>query len=156
MIVTLDDLAAVRTRHMDRKLVLTSGTFDLFHVGHLTYLKHVKTYGDVLVVLLSSDRRIKARKGSTRPIISEHERAEILDALEIVDYVLIDPATHGPDEIDPVHADIVARLRPDMYVTDGLDIRFAKLLPPAKIAILPRSNVATSTTDIIQHIKNSA
>ena len=92
MIISLDDLASIRERHLGQKIALTSGTFDLLHVGHLDYLEKVKQHGEIVVVLLSGDARVKARKGPSRPIISERERARILDSLKVVDYVFIDPS----------------------------------------------------------------
>ena len=93
MIIDKDKLKDIRQKHKDKKIVLTTGTFDLFHVGHLNYLKNVKSYGDVMIVLLSGDLRVKSRKGQKRPIIPEYQRALILDAIRYVDYVLIDPST---------------------------------------------------------------
>jgi len=153
MIVTLDGLSRIRAQYQGRKIVLTSGTFDLLHVGHLHYLEEVKKYGDVVVVLLSSDARVKARKGPRRPIISEDDRAHMLDALKVVDYVLIDPSKL-PDQTDPVHTEIVARLQPDFYVTDGEDPRFWTIMNKSKLAVLPRANGGkhASTSAIIEHI----
>jgi rfaE bifunctional protein nucleotidyltransferase chain/domain len=154
MIITLDELADIRQRHKGQKIVLTSGTFDLLHVGHLKYLEQVKQYGDILVVMLSGDRRTKARKGTKRPIIPENDRASILDALKVVDYVFIDPSKLDPDDIDPVHAEILQLLRPDFYVTDGPDPRFVNLLDQSKFIILYRAEGGThaSTSAIIAHI----
>src|SRR5208282_250600 len=100
MIITFDELASARQRHSNQKLVLTSGTFDLFHVGHLNYLEKVKQYGDVLVIMLSGDNRIRSRKGPKRPIIPENDRARILDALKVVNYVFIDPSRLDPEDVD--------------------------------------------------------
>ena len=152
MIVTIEALASIRKRHADQKLVLTSGTFDLFHVGHLNYLEHVKQYGDVLVVLLSGDNRVKARKGSSRPIIPEDDRARILDSLKIVNYVFIDPSKLGPHETDPIHAEILRELQPDFYVTDGPDPRFVNLMDESRFIVLERMKPNPSTTAIIEHI----
>ena len=154
MIVTIDDLISIRERHSNQKLVLTSGTFDLFHAGHLNYLKHVKKHSDVIIVLLSGDNRVKARKGSSRPIIPEADRAKILDSLKIVDYVFIDPSKLGPNETDPIHNDILQKLRPDFYVTDGPDPRFVNLMDKSKFIILERLNPYPSTTTIIENIRN--
>jgi cytidyltransferase-like protein len=156
MIVTLDDLSEVRQRHAGQKLVMTSGTFDLFHAGHLSYLEEVKALGEVMLVLLSGDGRVRARKGEGRPIIPENERARVLDALKIVDYVFIDPSLLGPDETDPVHADIVDRLQPDCYATDGPDPRFVKLIDSEKFIIVERSGQEQSTTAIIEKIVRHA
>lgn len=154
MIVELENLVDIRSKHSGEKIALTSGTFDLLHVGHLRYLEAVKTFGDIVVVMLSGDDRIKARKGPTRPIIPEHDRAQMLDALCIVDYVFIDPATSPPDQIDPVHADIINRLQPDVYATDGVDIRFVDILDESKQVIIPRAEGGdhASTSAIIAHI----
>lgn len=156
MIIKTEDLSDIRQKHKDQKIVLTSGTFDLLHVGHLRYLEAIKAYGDVVVVLLSGDDRIKARKGPKRPIIPQDDRAQMLDALKVVDYVLIDPSTSPPDETDPVHADIVAMLQPDIYATDGPDPRFWGVMDKSKLVVVPRSESDgyghASTSAIIEHI----
>ena len=154
MIIQPANLSNIRNQHKSEKIVLTSGTFDLLHVGHLRYLNAVKALGDIVVVMLSGDDRIKARKGPQRPIIPEGDRAQMLDALKIVDYVFIDPATSSPDEIDPVHAKIVAELQPDIYATDGPDPRFWNIMDNSKLVILPRSEGEghASTSAIIEHI----
>lgn len=162
MIVQLDNLVDIRSQHKNEKIVLTGGTFDMLHVGHKRYLKAVKALGDIVVVMMSGDARTKARKGPKRPIIPENDRAEMLDALKLVDYVFIDPATAPPNEIDPVHAEIVAKLQPDIYATDGPDPRFWDIMDDSKLVVitLERSdgypNVAghenASTSAIIKHI----
>lgn len=150
----MDDLPSIRQRHQKQKLVMTSGTFDLLHAGHLSYLTTVKKYGDVVLVLLSGDARVKARKGNKRPVISETDRANLLDGLKIVDYVLIDPSKLTPEETDPIHREILERLQPDYYVTDGADPRFYHLMPPTQFIITERSDVETSTSAIIERILN--
>ncbi len=153
MIIRLENLAEVRNQHKDEKIVLTSGTFDLLHVGHKHYLDTVKALGDIMVVMMSGDDRVKARKGDDRPIIPEGERAEMLDALKIVDYVFVDPATSPPDEIDPVHAEIVAQLQPDLYATDGEDPRFWNIMDPSHLQVVERTEGDVSTTSIIERIR---
>jgi D-glycero-beta-D-manno-heptose 1-phosphate adenylyltransferase len=155
MIISFNDLAFVRDQHSGQKLVLTSGTFDLFHAGHLGYLEQVKKYGDVVIVLLSGDNRVKARKGVTRPVIPEQQRARILDALKIVDYVLIDPSKLGPEETDPIHTHILEKLQPEFYVTDGPDPRFVDVMDSSKYIVLDRMDPEPSTTSIIARIKAS-
>lgn len=152
MIITSVSLAEIRERHVNEKLVLTSGTFDLFHTGHLSYLEQVKSYGDIVVVMLSGDKRIKARKGDKRPIIGESDRARILDSLKVVSYVFIDPSEMPPESTDPVHAEILEKLLPDFYVTDGPDPRFYALMDRSQFIILDRMNPEPSTTSIIQRI----
>jgi rfaE bifunctional protein nucleotidyltransferase chain/domain len=162
MIVNLEDLAGIREKHKEEKIVLTGGTFDMLHVGHKRYLEAVKALGDIVVVMMSGDARTKARKGPKRPIIPENDRAEMLDSLKLVDYVFIDPATAQPDEIDPVHAEIVDKLQPDVYATDGPDPRFWDIMDESKLVVISqersdgypsmpgRENASTSA--IIRHI----
>jgi D-beta-D-heptose 7-phosphate kinase/D-beta-D-heptose 1-phosphate adenosyltransferase len=152
MIIAFDDITDIRNNHSDQKVVLTSGTFDLLHVGHLNYLEKVRKFGDVVVVLLSGDQRVKSRKGSKRPIINENDRARILDNLKIVDYVFVDPSKMRPDETDPIHAEILQKLNPDFYITDEPDPRFYDLMDKPKFIILDRMNPEPSTTSIINRI----
>jgi D-beta-D-heptose 7-phosphate kinase/D-beta-D-heptose 1-phosphate adenosyltransferase len=88
--------------------VFTNGVFDLLHAGHVRYLREARRLGDSLVVAVNSNRSVRAIKGPERPIVSEHERAEVLLALEAVDCVTIF------DEETP-HA-IVCLIQPDVLV----------------------------------------
>jgi len=72
-----------------KRLVLTNGCFDLLHVGHVRYLQAARALGDALAVALNSDASVRALKGEGRPINPEDDRAEVLAALECVDYVAI-------------------------------------------------------------------
>ena len=72
-----------------RRVVLANGCFDLFHVGHVRYLRESAGQGDVLIVALNSDSSVRALKGAGRPLLPQRERAEVLAAFEFVDYVTI-------------------------------------------------------------------
>jgi rfaE bifunctional protein nucleotidyltransferase chain/domain len=76
-----------------RTIVLANGCFDLFHVGHIRYLRAAKEKGDILVVALNSDASVQKLKGAGRPILPQNERAEILSSFWFVDYVIIFPET---------------------------------------------------------------
>lgn len=153
MIISEPDLPGIRARHADQKIVLTSGSFDLFHIGHLRYLETVKLYGEIMVVLVSGDARIKHRKGPQRPIIPEADRAAIVDALKIADYVLIDPGYNTADKTDPLYAKILEDLRPEVYATDGPDRRFFELEGHnTEMKVVPRTAAETSTSAIIKKI----
>ncbi len=78
-----------RLRHEGRRIAFANGCFDLLHVGHVRYLEGAKRCGDVLVVGVNSDRTVAALKGEGRPIIPAEGRAELVAALESVDYVVI-------------------------------------------------------------------
>jgi rfaE bifunctional protein nucleotidyltransferase chain/domain len=78
-----------RLRQEHRRIVFANGCFDILHVGHVRYLEEAKRCGDVLVVGVNSDRAVAALKGEGRPILPEAGRAELVAALESVDYVVI-------------------------------------------------------------------
>jgi D-beta-D-heptose 7-phosphate kinase / D-beta-D-heptose 1-phosphate adenosyltransferase len=72
-----------------KKIVFTNGCFDILHVGHICLLESAKSFGDVLIVGLNSDKSVSALKGKQRPLNTQADRAYILAALEVVDYVVI-------------------------------------------------------------------
>jgi D-glycero-beta-D-manno-heptose 1-phosphate adenylyltransferase len=78
-----------RLRREGRRVVFANGCFDILHVGHVRYLEEARRCGDVLVAGVNSDRAVAALKGKGRPIIPEGGRAELVAALESVDYVVI-------------------------------------------------------------------
>ena len=90
------------------RVVFTNGVFDLLHLGHLRYLRQARRLGDLLVVGLNSDTSARRLKGPARPLVPEDERAELLAALDCVDYVTI----FGEDTAEAT----VALLTPDVYV----------------------------------------
>lgn len=81
-----------------RKLVVVGGCFDILHTGHVMFLEEAKKQGETLIVLLESDESIKRRKGNTRPINMQHDRAYILASLTSVDFVFLLPnSMHDSD-----------------------------------------------------------
>ncbi len=78
-----------RLRAEGRRIAFANGCFDILHVGHVRYLEEARACGDVLVVGVNSDRAVGALKGKGRPILPEEGRAELVAALEAVDYVVI-------------------------------------------------------------------
>lgn len=96
-------------RGAGQRIVFTNGVFDILHPGHVRYLAEARRLGDVLIVGVNSDRSARAQgKGPDRPIHPEHERAEVLDALAVVDGVVVF------DEDTP--HDIIAVVQPDVLV----------------------------------------
>jgi rfaE bifunctional protein nucleotidyltransferase chain/domain len=108
---TARELAAIREQLAQRggKLVFTNGCFDLLHVGHVRYLQDARKLGDALVVALNDDASVAALKGSGRPINSEADRAEILAALNCVDYVVIFQGERVTDLLRTVVPQIYAK-----------------------------------------------
>jgi len=91
-----------------KTIVLANGCFDLFHVGHIRYLRAAKAKGDILVVALNSDSSVQKLKGKGRPILPQKERAEILAAFSFVDYVTIFN--------EPMVTKVLLALKPDIHV----------------------------------------
>jgi D-glycero-beta-D-manno-heptose 1-phosphate adenylyltransferase len=98
-------------KRQGKTVVFTNGCFDLLHPGHTRYLTEARKLGDVLVVAVNSDRSIRALKGPARPIFPENERAEILAALTMVDYVTVF------DDLTPLK--LIARMLPQVLVKGG-------------------------------------
>ena len=73
----------------NKRIVFTNGCFDLLHAGHISFLETAKSFGDVLILGLNSDRSVTSLKGKERPINIQKDRAYLLAALEVVDYVVI-------------------------------------------------------------------
>jgi D-beta-D-heptose 7-phosphate kinase/D-beta-D-heptose 1-phosphate adenosyltransferase len=133
------------------KIVFTNGCFDILHPGHLHLLRESKALGDSLIVAVNSDRSVKQIKGPTRPFISEAGRAELIGALEMVDYVILF------DEPDPRR--LLAALKPDVLVKGG-DYGRATVVGAdiverngGTIAIIPFLE-GFSTTGIIERARN--
>ena len=85
-----DLVSVVRAeRAAGRTIAFANGCFDLLHVGHVRYLAGAKAQGDRLVVAVNDDGSVSALKGPGRPILSGTDRAELVAALESVDYVVL-------------------------------------------------------------------
>ena len=150
-VLSLEELLPIRERFKaeGKTLVLTNGHFDLLHVGHVRCLQQAKRLGDVLVVGLNSDASTRALKGAGRPLVPQEERAEVLAALECVDFVVIFEERTAER--------LVAALKPEVYVKGG-DWTLENL-PEAKavaecggrVEILPQVP-GRSTTEIIKTI----
>jgi len=96
-----------RLQKQKKKIVALNGSFDILHLGHIKLLQEAKAQGDILIVLLNSDRSVKSYKGTGRPINSQKQRADVLSSLEYVDYITIF------DEITPKK--VLEKIRPDIY-----------------------------------------
>ena len=132
-----------------KSVVTTNGCFDILHVGHVRYLQKTKSFADVSIVLLNSDKSVRSIKGPERPINNENDRAEILCALSCVDYVVMF------DEDSP--RNLLDEIKPDVY-TKGADYTM-DTLPEADIMRKNGTKVefisfveGKSTTNIINKI----
>jgi D-beta-D-heptose 7-phosphate kinase/D-beta-D-heptose 1-phosphate adenosyltransferase len=96
-----------RLRARGQRVVLTSGCYDLLHVGHLRGFEEARRQGDVLVVGVNRDARVRQLKGRGRPLVPERQRAELIAGLAAVDYVVL----FGEDHAGP----LIRRLAPDVF-----------------------------------------
>ena len=112
-IKTMSEMTALtkELKARGKKIVFTNGCFDLLHAGHVRYLEISKSYGDILIVGLNSDKSTNALKGKGRPINQQMDRAYILAALEVVDYVVI-------FDVDTPY-ELIKKVKPDIIVKGG-------------------------------------
>ncbi len=128
-VMTLPELVELRAdwRALNLRIVLTNGTFDLLHIGHVRYLEAARDLGDILVVGINSDASVRGYKGPGRPVVPQDERAEIVAALRCVDYATIFD--------EPTATHIVDALQPDLYVKGGDYSPGANPLPEAEAVL---------------------
>ena len=99
-----------------KKTVLVGGCFDLLHFGHISFLKQAKSLGDYLLVALESDENVRRMKGDGRPIHTQAQRKEMLEAISVVDEVIELPTMHG----DRDYYELIRKIKPLVIaVTDG-------------------------------------
>jgi D-glycero-beta-D-manno-heptose 1-phosphate adenylyltransferase len=89
------------------RIVLANGCFDVLHVGHIRYLAGARNEGDLLIVGVNSDEQVREQKGEGRPILPATQRAEIVAALESVNYVTVFD--------EPTVAELLLALKPDVH-----------------------------------------
>ena len=138
-------------RHAGRRIVLTSGCFDIVHRGHVTYLSQAKAQADVLIVALNSDDSVRRLKGADRPVNTFEDRARVLEGLSCVDHVL----EFGEDTPE----EVIRLIGPDVFAKGGDYTR--ETLPETplvealggEVRILPYIDGA-STTRVIEQIRS--
>ena len=142
----------LRDRYAGKTIVFTNGCFDILHVGHVRYLAAAKRLGDILVVGLNSDASVRELKGIGRPLNSQDDRAEVMAALEVVDYVIIFAEKRV--------SHLLRQMRPQVYTkggdytVDSLDSEEVVALKEinARIEILPLVP-GKSTSKLVQTIQ---
>jgi len=141
-------IVSQRLRNNGKKLVFTNGCFDIIHSGHISYLETTKSYGDVMIVGLNSDQSVRVLKGESRPVNSQEDRALILAALRVVDYVVIF------DEDTPY--ELIKAIRPHTLVKggdyEGKAVIGEDLVEDCKLVKFVNGK---STTKTIEKIRNS-
>lgn len=134
------------------KIVVTIGSWDMLHVGHVRYLMEAKKQGDVLIVGADSDRAIKLYKDPSRPMVCQDERLEMLSYLECVDFTLLidDVDETGKWQyslINSIHADVFVAVEGSYPKEQIEDIeKYCK-----EVTMLPRQ-AETSTSNLIHKV----
>ncbi|MDX6614076.1 MAG: D-glycero-beta-D-manno-heptose 1-phosphate adenylyltransferase [Blastocatellia bacterium] len=144
----VQQIAFARTKGLT--VIFANGCFDPLHVGHVRYLQGAKALGDLLVVGLNSDRQVRDLKGLGRPLVPERQRAEIVAALEAVDFVTIFD--------EPTVETLLLALRPDIhakgtdYTEETVPERDVVRSYGGKVAIVgdPKDH---SSTDLIRGLR---
>lgn len=139
-----------------KRVVLVGGCFDVLHIGHLAFLEKAKSQGDKLCLLLEADETITATKGSNRPVNTQQDRATMLAALKVVNYVIMLPPGMTNDAYDT----LVFAIKPAIIATTKGDThrkhkeRQAAAIGAKVIDVVdPIEN--QSTTRIVNMIKDS-
>lgn len=136
----LEKVCALRV--LEKRIVLTQGTFDLIHVGHAKYLAAAKAHGDILIVGVDGDEKVRARKGPNRPVVPETERTEMLCYLSSVDLVII----KGKDDARWALIDLV---KPDVLIATSetysdSELEQLKTICGEVVVLDPMSETSTS------------
>lgn len=150
-ITSRQDAAALSAQYREKgfRVGFTSGSFDLLHSGHVTYLEAAREICDVLLVGVNDDASVKSYKGDKRPICGQDDRARVVAALACVDGVFLFPEKNNRVNIEAI--------KPHFYLKAGdyraKDLSSAKYLEPWKgeVRILPFVG-GRSTTGIIERI----
>ena len=134
-----------------RRIAFANGHFDLLHVGHLRYLRAARAEADVLVAAVNGDASVARLKGPGRPLVPAAERAELVAALEPVDFAVIF------EEDSP--ADLLARLRPDVHCK-GPDYGSPEAVPEYEVVrayggrtVLVGDPKDHATSDLIERVR---
>jgi rfaE bifunctional protein nucleotidyltransferase chain/domain len=152
-VVSEDALAAAvqAEREDGRSIAFANGCFDVLHVGHVRYLAAAAEQADRLVVAINDDDSVKTLKGPGRPILGGQDRAEMIAALEDVDYVVLFP--------DADVNRLLRLIKPDVhckgtdYTPETVPERDTVLAYGGRIAIVgdPKDH---STRDLVARIKS--
>lgn len=129
-----------------KKIVLVGGCFDLLHFGHISFLKNAKALGDHLVVALESDENVTHMKGASRPIHTQEQRKQMLEALSCVDEIISLP----PMKTDEEYAALVSKIHPNVIaITEGDSMEnkkreHAKTIQ-AEIVVIPKIHTPSTS-----------
>lgn len=145
-----------KLKRQNQTIVLVGGCFDILHPGHVVFLQKAKKEADLLVVLLESDEKVKKLKGKNRPVHTQLDRAKVLSALKVVDYVVMMPNMENEKEYD----ELIYKIKPDIialtkgYSNPTYHKRSAKF-SGAKLKYVTEIIGNHSSSKILNHNKGS-
>jgi D-beta-D-heptose 7-phosphate kinase/D-beta-D-heptose 1-phosphate adenosyltransferase len=137
---------------LGQKVVVTIGSWDALHIGHVRYIIQARARGDVLIVALDSDRAVKLYKGPLRPLIPDHERAEMLSYLgDLISFITV---IDDVDENGWWQCGLLKIVKPDIFVAveDSYPEEQIKEIRSfgSEVLVLPRQAEYTSTSALIE------
>lgn len=141
-------------KQLGLRIVLTSGSWDLFHVGHAEYLERAKALGDLLIVGVDSDEKVRARKGPHRPVVPEEERVRILCHVRHVDVVTLKPQSEAKNGL-------IKLVRPDVLILSkstrhkSADIKEKKKYVGKVVLLDPQASTSTSAKVRLLHVSGA-
>lgn len=146
-IISITEASAIATqlRKQNKIIVLTGGCFDILHIGHLALLENAKKQGDILMVLLESDEKIKQLKGVNRPVHTQQERAIMIASIRFVDYVIVLPMMRSDKEYDQ----IIEIIKPNIIATTKND-------PHAGEKKRQAEKIGAKLIDVVQYIPQAS
>jgi D-beta-D-heptose 7-phosphate kinase/D-beta-D-heptose 1-phosphate adenosyltransferase len=129
-------------RGLGLKIVLTQGTYDMVHIGHGRYLEEAKKRGDLLIVGVDSDKKVRSRKGPDRPVVPQDERLEMLTHLRSVDAVFLKELHHPKWTL-------IKTIRPDVLIAtketyNKQQLKDLKKYCKEVVVLEPRATTSTS------------
>jgi len=124
------------------KVVLTQGTYDMVHIGHARYFEEAKKHGDILVIGVDSDEKVRARKGPERPVVPQEERLEMVAHLRPVDVVVLKEHNHPKWHL-------IKTVRPDVLIAtketyDEKQLKELKKICGEVVVLNPMATTSTS------------
>lgn len=130
-IVSLQEITSIiNSLRKNNSIVLVGGCFDILHIGHIKFLEEAKKMGDILLVLLESDPKVKKLKGKNRPHFAQKERAQVLASLIYVDYVILLAEMNK----DRDYEQLVRQLKPNIIAVTENDPLLEKKKQQAEMA----------------------
>ena len=142
-----------KLKQQGKQIVLAGGCFDILHLGNIKFLESAKKLGNILFVLVEGDESVKKLKGKNRPINNQNERAKVLAALEVIDYVVLLPQMKTDKDYDK----LITQINPDFIAAtqDDPNILHKKRqtkLVGGKLKIVTKRIESKSTTKLAKLI----